>query len=49
MNETVPKDLKEVKETNGEAEASKDHMQALLVYAISATVFTVSHRKSVRD
>uniref|UniRef100_A0A8B9H281 Choline transporter-like protein n=1 Tax=Astyanax mexicanus TaxID=7994 RepID=A0A8B9H281_ASTMX len=32
MNETVVKDLKE---------ASKDHMQALLVYAISATVFTV--------
>ncbi|XP_022527819.2 choline transporter-like protein 1 isoform X4 [Astyanax mexicanus] len=45
MNETVVKDLKEVKETsgetNGETEASKDHMQALLVYAISATVFTV--------
>ncbi|XP_036431642.1 choline transporter-like protein 1 isoform X1 [Colossoma macropomum] len=41
MNETVAKDLKEVKETNGETEASKDHMQALLVYAISATVFTV--------
>ncbi|XP_072525025.1 choline transporter-like protein 1 isoform X2 [Salminus brasiliensis] len=41
MNETVVKDVKEAKETNGENEASKDHMQALLVYAISATVFTV--------
>ncbi|XP_066523962.1 choline transporter-like protein 1 isoform X2 [Hoplias malabaricus] len=40
-NETVAKDLKEAKETNGETEGSKDHMQALLVYATSATVFTV--------
>ncbi|KAK1789346.1 hypothetical protein P4O66_015279 [Electrophorus voltai] len=40
-NETLTKDLKEPKETNGEAEASKDHMQTLLVYAIAASVFTV--------
>ncbi|XP_076861866.1 choline transporter-like protein 1 isoform X1 [Brachyhypopomus gauderio] len=40
-NETLAKDLKEPKETDEEAEASKDHMQTLLVYAITATVFTV--------
>ncbi|MCI4381665.1 hypothetical protein PGIGA_G00254580 [Pangasianodon gigas] len=41
MNETVATDLKEAKDTNEETVASKDHMQGLLVYATSATVFTV--------
>lgn len=35
-------DLKEVKETDEEIVTSKDHVQGLLVYATSATVFTVS-------
>lgn len=41
-NETMATDLKEVKETDEETVTSKDHMQGLLVYATSATVFTVS-------
>ncbi|XP_053497063.1 choline transporter-like protein 1 isoform X1 [Ictalurus furcatus] len=41
MNETLATDLKEATETNGETVASKDHMRGLLVYATSATVFTV--------
>lgn len=42
MNETVATDLKEADE---ETVASKDHVQGLLVYATSATVFTVSQRE----
>lgn len=45
MNETVATDLKEAKETNDEPVAPKDHVQGLLVYATSATVFTVSRRE----
>lgn len=46
MNQTVALDLKE-EETDGVTEIPRDHMQGLLVYATSATVFTVSrtHRK----
>ncbi|XP_062847029.1 choline transporter-like protein 1 isoform X2 [Trichomycterus rosablanca] len=40
MNQTVAIDLKEA-ETDGETEIPRDHLQGLLVYATSATVFTV--------
>lgn len=45
MNETVTTDLKEATETNEENGASNDHIHGLLVYASSATVFTVSQRE----
>nr|XP_055034934.1 choline transporter-like protein 1 isoform X2 [Misgurnus anguillicaudatus] len=40
MNETMSKDLKETEEVNGGMKTPKDHAQGLLIYAISATVFT---------
>lgn len=49
MNETVVTDLKEAKETNEETVASKDDIHGLLVYATSATVFTVSQRDKERE
>lgn len=49
MNETLTTDLKEATETNEENGASKDHIHGLLVYASSATVFTVSQRERERD
>ncbi|KAI5626859.1 choline transporter-like protein 1 isoform X4, partial [Silurus asotus] len=41
MNETESTDLKEVKDTNEGNVTSEDHNQGLLVYASSATIFTV--------
>lgn len=45
MNETMSKDLKETEEANGDMKTPKDHAQGLLIYAVSATVFTVSPQK----
>lgn len=41
MNETMTKDLTETEEPNGGMKPTKDHAQGLLIYAVSATVFTV--------
>ncbi|XP_058654793.1 choline transporter-like protein 1 isoform X3 [Onychostoma macrolepis] len=40
MNETMTKDLRETEEPNGGMKTTKDHAQGLLIYAVSATVFT---------
>ncbi|XP_016304933.1 choline transporter-like protein 1 [Sinocyclocheilus anshuiensis] len=40
MNETMTKDLREREEPNGGMKTTKDHAQGLLIYAVSATVFT---------
>ncbi|XP_056625056.1 choline transporter-like protein 1 isoform X2 [Triplophysa dalaica] len=40
MNETMSKDLKEPEDTNGGMKTPKNHAQGLLIYAVSATVFT---------
>ncbi|CAB1325492.1 unnamed protein product [Coregonus sp. 'balchen'] len=40
-NETLSKETTETKDAKEEAEMSRDNAQALLVYAIAATVFTV--------
>lgn len=42
MNETMSKDLRETEEPNDGMKPTKDHAQGLLIYAVSATVFTVS-------
>lgn len=42
VNETLSKETTETKDVKKEAEMSRDYAQALLVYAIAATVFTVS-------
>lgn len=46
MNETMSKDLKEPEDTTGGMKTPKNHAQGLLIYAVSATVFTVSPYKS---
>ncbi len=45
MNETMIKDLRETEEPNGGMKTPKDHAQGLLIYAVSATVFTVSPQR----
>ncbi|XP_052471362.1 choline transporter-like protein 1 isoform X1 [Carassius gibelio] len=40
MNETMTKDLIETEEPNDGMKTTKDHAQGLLIYAVSATVFT---------
>ncbi len=45
MNETMTKDLRETEEPNGGMKTTKDHAQGLLIYAVSATVFTVSPQR----
>ncbi len=39
------KDLREAEEPNGGMKTPKDHAQGLLIYAVSATVFTVSPQR----
>lgn len=46
MNETMSKDLRETEEPNGGMKTPKDHAQGLLIYAVSATVFTVSSQRN---
>lgn len=46
MNETMSKDLKEPEDATGGMKTPKNHAQGLLIYAVSATVFTVSPYKS---